>query len=243
MNSSIVNSRNVPFDPTAKVNRTNLPDIILAMGTKVYFDKPELTPYNPNEAFIHLKNLCRYHGALKVSIVQHLAVCDTIFRTLIFDHPHLLSYFLSEEQDPTIFSNGVIQRGYVNSHDIVEYVTNDIATGLKPYLNFKPIETPWDSHIHKQMGLPLEYKNELLVKCIDINALILEMALFNHPGHEAVVEAYQSMILPFSYQEFVILKKRIRGAIREDPQLLWYDIQTHINTAAALLKQHRERNG
>ncbi len=243
MNSLIMNSRNVLFDPTAKVNRTNLPDIVLALGTKVYFDKPELTLYNPKEAFIHLKNLCRYHGALKISVVQHLAICDIIFKTLISDHSYLLSHFLSEGEDSTIFSNGIIQRGYVNSHDIVEYIMNDIATGLKPYLSFKAIESPWDSHIHKQMGLPLEYKNELLVKCIDINALMLEMELFNHPGHEAIMKAYQSIMLPFSDKEFMALKRTVRTFIREDSRALWYDIQTHINAAAALLKQRREING
>jgi hypothetical protein len=157
-----------------------------AEGNLVYFDALETTNVQLSDIFKHIFNMRRYLGAIDVTLAEHLYLCGKLVDALKV----LPDIFTTQNN---FVNNLVVQRGYAVAHDLHEYLVVDIPSGLKPYLpDYIKIEHKAEIHVHKSIGLPLDYRNDQLIKYIDQLALVIEMAYHHHPAAARVNKKVKS---------------------------------------------------
>ncbi len=148
-----------------------LPQMTLALGTPVFFLEPHKTVINIDELLIHAENLCRYVGARRVFLLDHLALCI-----------HLMDYRQPNHIN-SVLDHIEIQKGYAGIHDLHEGIVGDVSTHLKKLLpEYQKIENIWEIHTHESLGLPYDLRNKEYIKSIDQTAMYLEMTLTHHPA-------------------------------------------------------------
>jgi len=145
-------------------------DMITARGHIVDYSQPELTKIDPQDLRVHASNMCRYNGAIKWELIRHWVLTPLLLFTL-------------PDAQTLCWSDLIIQAGYAASHDFQEVYVTDVVSGLKNYLPaYNIIEASFEAHVHEQMGLPLKYRNNELVRKADLRALVVEMTALQHPA-------------------------------------------------------------
>lgn len=159
----------------AKQNRLESlrdPDMITSSGKSVYFDKPEETEIVLEDFELPLKNICRYNGHAKWSLLQHLAFCVC-----------LVPVWYPEAKKESLAA--------VAFHDLHEVIVGDVVSGLKKFIpKFYKLEEKWAKHIAKKLGLLKIFQSaeqKEIVKFIDYRALQLEMYWLEHKGFSYVI--------------------------------------------------------
>jgi hypothetical protein len=165
------------------------PDICMASGEPVWFLHPERTTIRPADLRVHLARVCRYHGALDWSVLQHLALCVE----------------LAERLD---YRAGLVP--YVAAHDLHEAVVGDLATHLKRLVPvFADIEHAWEGHVHRSLGLawlpPQSIRDD--VKHIDKIAIAVEMWGHQHVMASGVAERRGVTIIQPMYAAFAAIQR------------------------------------
>lgn len=164
-------------------------DYTMALGTRVWFAFPEIFRPRRDELYIHMQNICRYNGAVQISLLDHLA----LMVNLPYRH---LDELAPEHEDP-ILGNTSIQVGYAAIHDDAETVLGDVTSGLKRLLkDYLHLEEQWDQRFHDAQGMPLEFRNDPWVKNLDLTARILEMQWANHPAAKETASKLGINLLP-----------------------------------------------
>lgn len=164
------------------------PDMTTASGQHIYFRKPELTKILLEDLAVHASNICRYNGAVRWPLINHLALCIDL---AVDYQEHLETYI---KYKPVAINT--INLGYVALHDFHEIYTGDMVTGLKTHCkDYSKIENNWERWVHKSMGLPKGHPVEdvQLVKLIDRAALCLEMSYLNHPAAKITLDKYPEL--------------------------------------------------
>lgn len=162
-------------------------DLMTAEGNAVNYGNIYQTKVQLSDILKHVVNMRRYIGAIDVRLAAHLVLCAEIL-----EYEPGIRLKLNNYQDP-IASNLTIQKGYATGHDFHEYITNDLPTGLKPYLpEFNRIEFEAENHVHNSIGLPLSYRNEEIIKLVDAAALVIEMSIYQHPAATRIRRKFNS---------------------------------------------------
>lgn len=196
---------------------SRMPDMVTWSGEKVWFLEPQHTTICMTDLYEHSRNMCRYNGAAKWSLLQHLALCVELAR--------------SSSKHPQHSPKSILLKGYSATHDLHEIITGDVVTGLKRLLPvFKSIEDQWERYVHQSLGLPYEYSPHEKVKQIDLRALVIEMTCLEHPGLAAVQDR--------GHLSATIGEKMtwVRIAQQSDEKL-WRIVTTAINQTAKLIKE------
>lgn len=103
-------------------------------GQMVHFLEPGKTKVEAVDLAVHLDRICRYTGAIEVSVLEHLAFCVVLARAMGCDAEAL---------------------AYIAAHDLHEAYVGDMSGPMKQVLpEFKRrIEDPWAAHVHRSLGL------------------------------------------------------------------------------------------
>lgn len=144
-------------------------------GVPVWYMNPERTPLELDDFYTPLTNICRYNGAIRWTLLRHLAL-----GIAIYDRRCPIALTVPRQQ---VFA-------YYAAHDLHECIVGDVVSGMKKHMpEFNIIEEKWEQHVHDQIGLPLsenKFKGE--VKGLDLLALLVEMKSLNHPAYEIARE-------------------------------------------------------
>lgn len=144
----------LPFDPS-KVSDA---DGTTATGESMIYRDPNSTRVRSHDLYLHLSRMCRYYGAVRWTVLDHLALC-CLLATLAG------------------YSRAMLK--WVACHDLHEAYVGDVASGLKGYLaDFKAIELAWEVRVHHAFGLDWRAAHPsvtALVKRVDLRALAVEV--------------------------------------------------------------------
>lgn len=190
----------------------------LVSGHFIKFDQPDLTNITLESLHTNIVNTCRYNGGLEWMLSKHLALCGLLVR-LYAVHSALL------------------QAGYGCSHDLHEAITGDMVSGLKKYCpGFTALEDAWENHTHTCIGLPLNHRNDKLIKFVDRRALVIEMTMLGHPAAERTAHNYGG---PMTTEEQALFE-RVSSMSAEDA---WDKIVRDIETAKEVLNERNRYSG
>lgn len=160
-------------------------DMILAKGSRVRYDDPFFTSFDIDELLIHMSNICRYNGAIKIDLLRHSL---------------LVSFLVWEEIEDT---DNKELNNYISAlaaiHDMQEAIVGDIVTPLKAKLpGFSELESKWEDWVLVNTGLSTARWNTTYrdpeiakqIKAADTRALVLETAFRNHPRKDHFFDKY-----------------------------------------------------
>lgn len=190
-----------------KKNKYKDCDMIMALGTIVNFDHIIDTEIILDEIFIHIKNLNRFCGALPIKLYQHLNLTGWLLENIVM------------KNRPAFYRD--LQKTYAYTHDFPEAYLGDVVTGLKskPYFqHYKIIENELDEHIHNKLGIPLNHRDDKLIKMADKLSLIYEMTLYKHPAAELCypgfdINEYSDKAFEILNEDYEIVIDKIRESI------------------------------
>ena len=155
-------------------------DMITAFGHSINYLHPEKATIDTEDIRVHTQNMCRYNGAIKWELIRHLVLTPRVLYQPPFQH------------SPDIKYNWTLQKAFCAAHDFHEYIVGDMISGLKKYIpDYNKIETAWEQRVHEAIALPLEYRNNRVVREADLKALVVEMTFLNHPAKKRVARRYQ----------------------------------------------------
>jgi hypothetical protein len=183
-------------------------------GIPVWYEHPTLTLIRPVDIQIHTTNACRYVGAIPVKILMHLAICVDLGRRLNYTPEQLVDVAL---------------------HDVHEYLTGDLTTRLKVFLNshgnnvWRDMEDAFEAHVHGTFGITVPTGDrKAAVKRVDLLALHGEMVAFHHAAAPLVTSRVDMGIrghgedwaVPDDLARAVVVAAKV-GAL---PPEEWWDI-------------------
>jgi hypothetical protein len=156
----------------------HLVDMTTALGHKINFLNPGYTPIDKEDLYTHTRHICRYNGAIKWELVRHILLC-----AYLLDCQSMFWTLNADSRE--------IQIAYAISHDFHEVYCSDVVSGMKKYLpRYQQIENSWEAYVHQQLHMPLKYRNDKLIRTVDLQALVVEMTALKHPGQVIVESKY-----------------------------------------------------
>lgn len=135
-------------------------DATTATGQPIWYAHPERTPVAPADLSIQLARICRYHGAVDVSVLAHLALCAELARALELPSSKV---------------------ALAAAHDLHEAYIGDVHPRIKAMCRgWNELEAAWEQHVHRALGLAWRPLIEVLT--IDVLALAVEARWKAHPA-------------------------------------------------------------
>lgn len=132
--------------------------VTLARGSRVYFDRPfHASSYTLEDLTTGVGRMCRYGGAIRWSVAQHLLLCERLTRLEAARLPVLI-------------------------HDLHEAIVIDVPTPMKPWLGtaYAELEARAAADVHRRMGVPWPLAPEVAAEVhrVDRLALRIEVSWF-----------------------------------------------------------------
>lgn len=170
-------------------NLERLPDAVTMSGQLIYFDDPSKTNISLYDIISSARNICRYNGAIKWSLLGHLLFCY-----YIAESPYIVnkvrSTFIMQKNDSEIRNILWYLKTHAFAHDFHEIYVGDMVSGLKKHCpDFQRIENSWEMYVLKKINLLTSERQKRMyqeikpiLKEIDLIALVNEMSYFKHPG-------------------------------------------------------------
>lgn len=206
------------------------PDLVTAMGYSVWLGDPTKTPVHPRDLRTHAGTLRRYLGAIDVTLLEHLAFCVELGREWC--------------AAPAVLAHLAL-------HDAHEVYLGDVPPRYKTH-EWREHEARWSAWVHACLGVEEighdfagagPTADSMLVKMIDVAALLTEMTVHAHPGlrtasdHQARIVAMIDAIHP----EWARQAARAWARAHEgpDPARTQWSILCDVVPALAEAREHR----
>ena len=113
-------------------------DHSMSSGQGVWLAQPGRTEVHEEDLRRGLVGITRYLGQIRVTLLEHLALCVLIAEDLA----------VHESMRPQI-------RALVAAHDLHEVYVGDLMPGLKRLVpGLRAVEAAWEKHVHVALVLP-----------------------------------------------------------------------------------------
>lgn len=170
------------------------PDFITPRGKQIWYDMPDKTLIELEDLLPSFPYIYRYVGGLPVNLTLHTCIGIQLAK------------------DPAT-------KAYFAVHDFHEAIVGEVVRYLKPHIEFKRIENPWEDHVHKSLGFMDKSKYSPIINSLDTYTFLIEVKLFNHPAANDYIHFYN--LTPEQIDDLIFTYKfdRLAKIIEEDPAL------------------------